>query len=237
MRKAFAALAIIAGLIAGCAPPLPRPTEPAGQGPANFPAQSYQEAIARGESIYRIDPARSLVVIEVRRAGSLARLGHDHVVASHDVQGYVAPEKGGSDLYVALDGLVVDEPALRAVAGFDTEPSEADIAGTRRNMLTRVLEVERYPFVLVTVSDVVPGADDAVVTAAITLHGITRTTRIPVRIETGNDEIFVNGRIALKQTDFDITPLSILGGAIQVEDEINLRLWIRARRCFTQACR
>jgi hypothetical protein len=237
MRKAFAALAIIAGLIAGCAPPLPRLTEPAGQGPANFPAQLYQEAIARGESIYRIDPARSLVVIEVRRAGSLARLGHDHVVASHDVQGYVAPEKGRSDLYVALDRLVVDEPALRAEAGFDTQPSEADIAGTQRNMLTRVLEVGRYPFALVTVSDVVPGADDAVVTVAITLHGIMHTTRIPVRIETANDEIAVNGRVVLEQTNFGIAPLSILGGAIQVEDEINLRLWIRARRCFTQACR
>jgi len=237
MRKVLAALAIVAGLIAGCAPPLPRPTEGAERGPANFPAQRYQEAIARGESIYRIDPARSLVVIEVRRAGSLARLGHDHVVASHDVQGFVAPEKGRSDLYVALDRLVVDEPALRTEAGFLTEPSEADIAGTHRNMLTRVLEVERYPFVLVTVTDVLPGADDAVVTVAISVHGIARTMRIPVRIETGNDEIVVSGRVVLEQTDFGIVPLSILGGAIQVQDEINLRLWIRAHRCLTQACR
>jgi polyisoprenoid-binding protein YceI len=104
-------------------------------------------------------------------------------------------------------------------------------------MLTRVLEVERYPFALVTVSDVVPGADDPPVNVAITLHGITRTTRIPVRIEPGNDEITVSGRVVLAQTDFGITPLSILGGAIQVEDEINLRFRIRVRRCFTQACR
>ena len=173
----------------------------------------------------------------MRRAGSLARLGHDHVVASNDVEGYVAPEKGRSDLYVALDRLVVDEPALRAEAGFDTQPSEADIAGTHRNMLTRVLEVERYPFALVAVSDVVPGADDAVVTVAITLHGVTRTTRIPVRIETATDEIAVNGRVVLEQSDLGIAPLSILGGALQVEDQINLRLGIRARRCFTQACR
>src|SRR5437016_4654552 len=102
MRKVLAALAIVAGLIAGCAPPLPRPTEGAEREPANFPAQHYREAIARGESIYRIDPARSLVVIEVRRAGSLAHLGHDHVVASHDVQGFVAPEKRRADLYIAL---------------------------------------------------------------------------------------------------------------------------------------
>jgi hypothetical protein len=237
MLKTLAAFAIIAGLTAGCSPPLPRPAEPASQGPADFPAQHYLSLIARGEPVFRIDAVRSLVVIEVRRTGSLARLGHDHVVASYAVQGYAAPQEGLADLYVPLDRLIVDEPALRAEAGFDTEPSEADIAGTRRNMLARVLEVERYPFALVAVRGVAAGADDPAVNVAITLHGITHTTRIPVRIENAIDEIIVSGRVVLAQTDFGIAPLSILGGAIQVEDEVNLRFRIRARRCFTQACR
>jgi hypothetical protein len=218
-------------------PPLPRPTEAVEQVPTTFPAEHYLAAIARGEPVFRIDAARSLVVIEVRRAGSLARLGHDHVVASHDVQGYVAPKEGMADLYVPLDRLIVDEPALRVEAGFDTTPSDADIAGTRANMLARVLEVERYPFALVTVSDVAPAADNSAVQLAMTLHGITRTTRIPIQIGTENDEIAVNGSIVVKQTDFGIAPLSILGGAIQVQNEVNLRFQLRARRCFTQSCR
>ena len=237
MRKALAALAIVAVLTEGCAPPLPRPAEPLEPVPATFPAQRYLAAIARGEPVFRIDASRSLVVIEVHRAGSLARLGHDHVVASHDVEGYIAPTENLADLYVALDRLIVDEPALRAEAGFDTKPSEADIAGTRENMLGRVLEVERYPFALVTVSDVVPGADHSTVQLALTLHGITHTTQIPVRIATRDDEIAVNGSLVVKQTDFGITPLSILGGAIQVQDEVQLRFQILARRCLTPSCR
>jgi len=235
MKKAVAALILMAGVIAGCAPP-PPPTGPAAEVPAGFPAQRYQAAAARGEPVFRIDRARSLVVVEVRRAGALARLGHDHVVASHDVQGYVAPTEGRADLYAPLGLLVVDEPALRAEAGFDTQPTADDIAGTRRNMLTRVLEVERYPDVLVAVSDGTAGAD-AAADVAITLHGITRTTRIPLRIENGSDGIVVTGGVALTQSEFGITPLSILGGAIQVADEIKLRLQIRARRCVAQTCR
>jgi hypothetical protein len=73
----------------------------------------YRAALARGEPVFRVDPARSLVVIEAHRAGSLVRVGHDHVVASHDVQGYAAPDQGRSDLYVPLGRLVVDEPELR----------------------------------------------------------------------------------------------------------------------------
>jgi len=236
MGKTFAALVIVAALTAGCAPPLQRPVEPVEQAPTDFPAQYYREAIARGEPVFRIDPVRSLVVIEVHRAGSLARVGHDHVVASHDVQGYAAPDRGRADLYVQLGALVVDEPELRAEAHFDTHPSETDIAGTRENMLTRVLEVDRYPFALVSVSGAFASAGDPDVDVALTLHGTTHATRIPLRIESQGDEIVVTGSLAVQQTDFGIVPLSILGGAIQVANEVNLRFRVSARRCSPHSC-
>src|SRR6476619_7907239 len=114
--------------------------------PPGYPARDYERAIAAGKAVYRVDPVRSSVIIEVRRAGSLARLGHDHVVAGYDIHGYVLPDSNRADLYIALDALVVDEAKLRAQAGFDTEPTADAIAGTRRNMRSRVLEAERFPF-------------------------------------------------------------------------------------------
>jgi hypothetical protein len=236
MRKTFAALVIVAGLSAGCAPPLPRLAEPLEQEPADFPRELYRAALARGEPVFRVDPARSLVVIEVHRAGSLARVGHDHVVASHDVQGYAAPDQGRSDLYVPLGRLVVDESELRAEAHFDTQPSEADISGTRANMLRRVLEADTYPFALVSVSGVVAGPGDPPVDVAITLHGTTHATRVPLRIENQGDEIAVAGTLVIQQTDFGIAPFSILGGAIQVANEVSLRFRISARRCSPPSC-
>ena len=70
---------LLALMLAGCAPllrePVPAPAAP----PADFPEGYYREALAQGKPVFRVDPAESLVVIEVRRSGSLARLGHDQI--------------------------------------------------------------------------------------------------------------------------------------------------------------
>lgn len=224
---ALAALLGVALLLAGgCA--TREATAPASEAaPPGFPVRDYERAIAEGKAVYRVDAARSTVVIEVRRAGSLARLGHDHVVAAHDIRGYVMPDSNRADLYVALDALVVDEPELRAEAGFDTEPTADAIAGTRRNMRTRVLDTGRFPFAVISV-----GALDAerVAPVSIALHGITRTTRVPLHVDATPDEWLVTGAFALNQTDFGIVPLSLLGGAIEVQDAVNVRFRIRAAR-------
>src|SRR4030095_3316979 len=108
MRARLAGAFAIAAFVAACAPPATRPVADGGKRPEGFPAAYYVDAAKRGVPVYAIDPKSPLVVIEVRRAGTLAQLGHDHVVASHDAQGYVAPAEGRADLYVRLDQLVVD---------------------------------------------------------------------------------------------------------------------------------
>src|SRR4051812_35268722 len=143
-------MAMLAGL-AACASRIPAP-QPVAQRPADFPEAYYRQAEALGKKVLRVNPERSLVTIDVHRGGRLARLGHDHVVASHEVQGYVALEEGRADLYVALERLVVDEPALRAEAGFDTQPSKEAIEGTGNNMLSKVLEAERFPYALIRIT-------------------------------------------------------------------------------------
>src|SRR5258706_2590634 len=146
LRRIALAASALALLLAGCAELLriEAPSAP----PPEFPEGYYQQAVKTGKPVYRIDPAQSLIVIEVRRSGSLARLGHDHVVASHDVIGYVAPGEGRADLYVALARLVVDEPELRKEAGVGTQPPASDIQGARSHMLGDVLQAEPVALLL-----------------------------------------------------------------------------------------
>jgi YceI-like protein len=227
MRHRRAALAAVL-LIAGCAE-LVRVEAPVAP-PAEFPEGYYRQASKEGKPVYRVDPAQSLVVIEVRRGGSLARLGHDHVVASHDVTGYVAPGEGRADMYIALARLAVDEPALRKEAGFDTQPTESDIEGTRSNMLNHVLEAERFPFALIGVGGAKIQQKKATIAVAITLHGHMRTFQVPVGVEADEKSIEVSGKLAFNQSDFGITPYSLLGGAIAVKDGLELRFKIGAQR-------
>ncbi len=234
-RVMAAALVLLA---MGCAAPPPAPPVPTGM-PAGFPAERYLSPAA-GELVYEVDPSRSLVQVYVYRGGTLARMGHDHVVASRDVSGFVLLRDGDhddsrfvADLFVALAAMTVDEPALRAEAGFTTEPSESDREGTRGNML-KSLEAADYPFVTVAIDSasgtVADAENGALLDVSLTLHGVSRELRLPVTVERQAASITASGSLELLQSDFDITPFSVLGGALAVQDKLDVRFEIHAVR-------
>lgn len=157
----------------------------------------------------RIDSAASLIAVTVRRGGVLARLGHDHVVAARTITGTVSPQNHRADFQFRLDQMTVDEPALRQVAGLTTQPSPDAIAGTRTNMLTKVLDAERYPLVTVHAEDDKVDSKPATgqpLRVAVTLHGVTRAYAIPVTIVEQDGALTVTGTVELNQTDFGLTP-------------------------------
>lgn len=211
------------------APPVAPPTVPV---PAPAPAASadpeswYASPDAAGERILRINTSASLIAVTVHRAGALAALGHDHVVASRTVSGYVAPDQGRADFHFRLDEMTVDEPGLRHEAGFDTQPSADAIAGTRTNMLTKVLDAERYPQVAVHVARSRPGAP---LDVDVTLHGVMRRYAIAATMEDRDGTLLAGGTVSLKQSDFGIVPFAVMGGALAVGDQLDLRFSIAAR--------
>ena len=221
--------AVVALCLAACAPPVAGPSGSEGRRPPAFPAAHYIEAARQAKLVYEIDPVASRVVIEVRRGGALAQLGHDHVVVARDVSGYVAPDEGRADLYVPLDRLVVDEPDARAQARFEGQPPEDAVAGTRTNML-RKLDADAHPFAVVAVRGVGKDATGAWLSATIGVNGVDRALRIPAQIVSTSEVVSVTGEVTLAQTDFGIVPYSILAGALQVQDPVAIRFRIRARR-------
>jgi len=229
-------------LLAACAQMAPAPSVAPASRPSDFPIELYRSAVARGEPVYLIDTSRSVVVMRVYRGGALSRFGHDHVVASRNVQGYV--RRAGplnahrADLYAPLDALTVDEPVLRAQAGFDTQPTQQDIEGTKTNMLEKVLEAEKYPFISLRLGEIFGTPPTITANAAITLHGKTVTMPIKMTLDTpSNETLYVHGRFSVKQTDFGIVPYSLLGGALRVEDQVDIAFDLAATRVDVVALR
>jgi polyisoprenoid-binding protein YceI len=216
----------VAALLAGCA--APPPSNPVNADAGNA-AQWYRQAAASGTKVLVIDPAQSLVTVTVRRGGPLARFGHDHVVASHTINGFAAPAAGRADFSFRLDQMTVDEAALRRAQNLDTEPSPEAIAGTRANMLTRVLEAERFPLVILHARQLPGHPAGQALELSITLHGVTRTVAAPARIDTTGEGMAATGTLQLRQSDFGITPMSVMGGAMTVRDTMELSYRIVAR--------
>lgn len=228
-RLIVAALALTA--IAGCAQPPYVPTDI--EGPP-LPERIYREAARDGVPVYRVDPQRSRVFIRVGRAGPMKSAGHDHVVASEDVDGLVLfgddPESARADLRLPLQRLVVDRPEYRERFGLERDVSESAINGTTRNMQDKVLESASYPWAEVS-ARFAPGHDAPTTLAvSITLHGATFEYLVPVRIQAGGGQLSVAGSMTIQHSDFGLDPYSAAGGLLSVAEQIGIEFDVFAER-------
>ena len=163
----------------------------------------------------------------------MAKFGHDHIVASRDVQGYLLlSDDGGcrADFYAALNQLIVDDPVLRNEAKLLTIPTEKDIAGTKTNMLIS-LQAAEFPFVQLQSLDCSGAMDGQPVPTSIGLHDVTQEQQLTMTVtEPDADVIIISGSFGILQTDFGIEPFSVFNGLLKVEDRLEVSYQIVARK-------
>jgi hypothetical protein len=214
--------------LAACAPG-PRLRAPAG------PAEAIAPADLGGE-LYLIDPAESEIHLLVYRAGALARLGHNHVIAARGFSGRVSFSAGSGDPGVTLElpvsALEVDPQHLRAQYGeaFSSEPTVADVDGTRANMLApALLDAEAYPFIRIAGS-LRGGADRHSLEALILVKDTSARRDIAVALARSEQRIVAEGSAEITHGELGLTPFSVMLGALQVADRFEVRFRIVARR-------
>ncbi len=208
--------------------PTPVPAPVAASVPADKPAARQS---------YSIDAAASDIRIFVYRKGNLSRLGHDHVISTKAISGRIllADNIGESelDLSIPVTSLVVDDPEVRQQAGLESgsQPLEKDIASTRRGMLSpKVLDAERFGSVKVHAQVVGGTLAELELNVTMTIHGVKQQFRSPVKVEKTPEQISASGSFQILQSDFGITPFSVLAGALALKDEVKIQYRIVARR-------
>jgi hypothetical protein len=192
---------------------------------------SFLYPAAAGTSLsYEIDRHDSLLKIFVYRAGLLKAFGHDHLISTTMINGglfYTTPLSPAAafKLTVPVDGLVVDDPEQRKAAGgrFSAPVPDKDRSGTRRNMLgNRVLDAAHYPDINISGHWLAGSPSQATVAMTLGLRDKLAKYSVPVAIRVQNDRLMVTGTLHMNQTELGITPFSILGGALQVADGIDV---------------
>ena len=232
-------LALLLALLAGCAaapastpPSAPDPGVQAPSAPS-APSPDPRPEWAGAALDWRLDEGRSALRLRVYRGGTLARLGHNHVI--------VAPLRGGAalqaDRVVQLELSTeparwrVDEPheRSRAGAGFESVPDATAIAGTQANLLSAaLLDAERHPLIHIR-GEGGPVTDGRLpLGLALQVQGRTVPFAVELQVVQRPEGWHGTGSTRLTHTQLGLTPFSALGGALKVEDaiDVEIEVWL-----------
>jgi hypothetical protein len=157
-----------------------------------------------------VDIERSTVTVRVYKAGLLRAFADDHVVQ--------APLSEGSfDEAVPHIQIVIDPRRMRVL---DPGLSDKDREEVQARMLgPEVLDANRFQrisFHSITAERL--GAGKWLVRGELELHGRIRDISLHAYLENGR----YKGSATLRQSDYGIAPISIVGGTVKVKDEIRI---------------
>ena len=196
------------------------------------PEKSHEiDQAATGTSLdrYIINSTVSRFTVKVTAIGLLSAFGHSPTIAIRDMQGEVRfnpQDIEGSALHfvVLADSLSVLDNV-----------SDKDRREIEKEMRERVLEVSQYPQIIyeaprVSVKSTTNGQNDIVLLGQLTLHGATRSQPLPGKVSLTGDLLRAFGEFSLRQSDYNIKPVSAVGGALKVKDEVRLSYDIVARK-------
>jgi hypothetical protein len=228
-----AVLAAAATCLSGCrtAPPGARP------GAAAATTSGAASGAAVSGTQYTIDPQRSQVLVLVYRDGTMAHLGHNHVIAVRELHGSVvlASDRTQSSFQIdfPVEAMSVDEPALRAAEGADFQSTldEAAIAGTRDHMLGEsLLNSRQFAQIHLQSERILDNGGNLSALTTIVVRTTTAHAQIPLTLQTSGDELRVSGEFDLTHAQLGLTPYSVALGALRVAERIHIRYRLSAHR-------
>lgn len=160
-------------------------------------------------------------MVKAFAGGLLSALAHDHNIAIPDFNGeaqftYGTFEPASLRLTVKASSLAVTDKV--------SEKDKKEIESTMRN---QVLEVEKYPEIVLTstsvsASKVGEGRYHVKINGNLSLHGTTHDVIVNANVELSANSLHARGEIPLRQTTYGIKPVSIAGGTVKVKDEVKL---------------
>lgn len=178
---------------------------------------------------YAIDGRISRFTIRVSASGMLSAFGHSPTIAIRDFAGEAQfnPDR----LESASLHLTVKAVSLSVT----DDISDKDRREIEREMQDSVLESAKYPEIIydcprVSVSNPENGQYSITLQGNLSLHGVTRGLTIPARVAVTGDMLRAFGEFSLRQSDYNMKPVSAVAGGLKVKDEVKFSFDIVARK-------
>jgi polyisoprenoid-binding protein YceI len=178
---------------------------------------------------YVIDSRASRFTVQAFATGMLARMGHNPTIGIRDFSGEMKfdPDKlqaGGFHLVIKTASLSVQD-----------DINDKDLREIERLMHKEVLDTAKFPEIVydasgVSVAKMADTLYSATLNGNLTMHGVTRSQTIPVRVASFGTMLRASGDFSLEQTDYNIKLVSVAGGALKLKDELKFSFEIVARK-------
>ena len=191
--------------------------------------EAAPDVAAEAGDRYVINAMVSRFTVKAFAGGLLSAFGHNPTIAIRDMQGEVhfspvALEQSSLHFVVRADSLAVTDNV-----------SDKDRREMETEMRDSVLEIAKYPEIVydapsVTVESSSDGQGDLVLLGKLTLHGVTRSQQVPARVAVTGDMLRAFGEFSLRQSNYNIKPVSAVGGGLKVKDEVKFSFDIVARK-------
>lgn len=175
--------------------------------------------IGLGAQSRAIDAQRSTLTVFAYKSGLFSAFADDHIIR--------APIAGGS---ISDTGTLAVEIKVRSadLVALDPNLSASKRAEVQARMVgPEVLDVKQYPDITFASTGIQSAsAGRWTVSGQLTLHGTTKPITFAVMQQDGR----YRGTVLLKQSDFGIKPISIVGGTVKVKDELKVEFDIVAQK-------
>jgi len=168
-----------------------------------------------------INTAKSLLTVHVNKGGVLAFIGHQHIVASHDLTGWVDQENNQGFFSFDITKLTIDESVLLKAKKLPDVLKESDKAATKQNML-KMLDIKNYPDVRVQVTKFDSAKSTIHAKIVLNNHMVERDLIVKVTRSAKDKITNISGETSLKLSDFAVEPFSALAGLLSVGDALTI---------------
>jgi polyisoprenoid-binding protein YceI len=178
---------------------------------------------------YLIDSKNNTFTVRAFATGLLSTFAHNPTIAIRDFEGEIsfnpeAVEQSSLRLVIRSTSLAVTD-----------DVREKDRAEIDRAMQEEVLESDSFPEIVyecssVSASKIGEGQYWGTMNGKLMLHGVQRSQPVSVRIAMNGDVLRATGDFSVRQSDYEIRPVSAVGGTIKLKDELKSSFDITARK-------